>query len=296
MIQSAANQDRVRGIAAKEPSINRFLRLIRFSHTIFALPFALGALVVAADGLPSARVLFFVLACMVCARTAAMLFNRLADWSLDQRNSRTASRHLLVSKNVAIVGLIVSGAGFIASAAFLNRLTLLLSPVALVIVLFYSVTKRFTSLTHFFLGLALGIAPIGAWIAETGSIDIAPVILAGAVICWVAGFDVIYATQDYDFDRREGLRSLVVTLGIARSLRFAQFLHILALIGLIGFGITAGVGLTYYAAMPLILATLIFEHRSARRLDVAGINRAFFQSNAFVSATFLVAVCLDRFA
>lgn len=295
MIQSAANQDQVRGVAAKEPSINRFLRLIRFSHTIFALPFALGALVVAADGLPSARVLFLVLACMVCARTAAMLFNRLADWSLDQRNSRTASRHLLVSKNVAIVGLIVSAAGFIASAAFLNRLTLLLSPVALVTVLFYSVTKRFTSLTHFFLGLALGIAPIGAWIAETGSIDIAPVILAGAVICWVAGFDVIYATQDYDFDRREGLRSLVVTLGIARSLRFAQLLHILALIGLIGFGITAGVGLIYYAAMPLILATLIFEHRSARRLDVAGINRAFFQSNAFVSAIFLVAVCFDRF-
>jgi 4-hydroxybenzoate polyprenyltransferase len=296
MSQSVANQDRMRGNADQEPSINRFLRLIRFSHTIFALPFALGALVVAADGLPSARVLFLVLACMVCARTAAMLFNRLADWSLDQRNARTASRHLLVSKNVAIVGLIVSAAGFIASAAFLNRMTLLLSPVALVIVLFYSVTKRFTSLTHFFLGLALGIAPIGAWIAETGSIDIAPVILAGAVICWVAGFDVIYATQDYDFDRREGLRSLAVTLGIARSLRFAQLLHILALIGLIGFGITAGVGLTYYAAMPLILATLIFEHRSARRLDVAGINRAFFQSNAFVSAIFLVAVCLDRFA
>src|SRR6476660_915741 len=171
--------------------IGRFLRLIRFSHTIFALPFALAALIVSANGWPSPRILLLVIVCMVFARTAAMLFNRLADWSLDQRNPRTASRHLLVPKNVAITGLIVSAAGFIASAAFLNRLTLFLSPVALAIILFYSITKRFTSLTHFFLGLALGIAPIGAWIAQTGSIDIPPVILAGAVICWVAGFDVI---------------------------------------------------------------------------------------------------------
>jgi 4-hydroxybenzoate polyprenyltransferase len=296
MIESVANQDSGSGIADKGSTINRFLRLIRFSHTIFALPFALGALIVAANGLPSGRVLFLVLACMVCARTAAMLFNRLADWSLDQRNSRTASRHLLVPKNVAVAGLLVSAAGFLVSAAFLNRLTFLLSPVALAIILFYSVTKRFTSLTHFFLGLALGIAPIGAWIAQTGSIHLAPVILASAVICWVAGFDVIYATQDYDFDRREGLRSLVVTLGITRSLKLAQVLHFLALIGLIGFGVTAGLGAIYYAAIPLVLATLIFEHRSAGRLDLAGINRAFFQSNAFVSAIFLGAVCLDRFA
>jgi 4-hydroxybenzoate polyprenyltransferase len=275
-------------------AIRRFLTLIRFSHTIFALPFAIGALIVAANGLPSLRVFLLVLACMVCARTAAMLFNRLADWSLDQRNPRTAARHLLVSKNAATAGFLSAAAGFVIAAAFLNRLTLWLSPVALAIVLFYSITKRFTSLTHFALGLALAIAPVGAWIAQRGSIDFPPLILASAVLCWVAGFDVIYATQDYDFDRRENLRSLVVKFGIGRSLRLAQLLHFLALIGLTGFGIAAGLRVIYYAAMPLIFATLVYEHRSAARGDVAAINRAFFQSNAFVSAVFLIAVCLDR--
>ena len=288
------SQSRPAPTDAQGPAISRFLQLIRFSHTLFALPFALGALVVAADGLPSPRALVLVLACMLCARTAAMLFNRLVDWSLDQRNPRTASRHRLVPKSVALMGLVVASAGFIIAAAFLNRLTFVLSPIALTIVFFYSLTKRFTSLTHFFLGLALGIAPVGAWIAQTGLIAAPPVILACAVMFWVAGFDVIYATQDHDFDRQEGLRSVVVKFGIPRSLKLAQLLHGLALVGLIGFGISAHLGLAYYCAMPLILATLIYEHHSASRLDVAGINRAFFQSNAFVSAAFLIAVCLDR--
>src|SRR4029077_999583 len=206
--------------------VSRFLRLIRFSHTIFALPFALGALIVAANGWPSLRVFVLVVVCMVFARTAAMLFNRLVDWSLDQRNPRTASRHLLVSKSVATTLLIFSSAGFIASAAAINRLTFLLAPVALFVIFFYSITKRFTSATHFFLGFALAVAPVGAWIAQTGRVDVAPLVLAAGVICWVAGFDLIYATQDYDFDRREGIRSLVVKLGIARSLRLAQWLHL----------------------------------------------------------------------
>ncbi len=196
--------------------MSRFLRLIRFSHTIFALPFALGALVVAANGIPSLRTFLLVIVCMIFARTAAMLFNRLVDWSLDQRNPRTASRHLLVSKPAALVLLAVSSAGFVLAAAAINRLTFLLSPVALALIFFYSLTKRFTSATHFFLGLALAIAPIGAWIAQTGHIAPAPLILGAGVICWVAGFDLIYATQDYDFDRREGIRSLVVKLGIAQ--------------------------------------------------------------------------------
>ena len=142
--------------------VGRFLRLIRFSHTIFALPFALGALVVAANGLPSMRTLLLVLICMVSARTAAMLFNRLVDWSLDQRNPRTAARHLLLSKPAIIIFLILTSVAFLAAAAAINRLTLLLSPLALAIVFFYSLTKRFTAATHFFLGLALGISPIGA--------------------------------------------------------------------------------------------------------------------------------------
>ena len=275
-------------------ALGRFLRLIRFSHTIFALPFALGALVVAANGLPSGRTLLLVLVCMVCARTAAMLFNRLVDWSLDQRNPRTASRHLLLPKSVVLVALIISSAAFLAAAGAINRLTFVLSPLALAIVFFYSLTKRFTAATHFFLGLALAISPIGAWIAQRGDVDLAPFVLAIGVICWVAGFDLIYATQDFEFDRQEGIRSLVVAMGIARTLRVAQLLHVLMLAMLIGFGFAAKLGPIYFIAMPVVVAALVYEHRSARSLDVAGINRAFFQSNAFVSAVFLVAVCLDR--
>src|SRR5213080_3190656 len=274
--------------------LSRFLRLIRFSHTIFALPFALGALIVAANGWPSLRILILVVVCMVFARTAAMLFNRVVDWSLDQRNPRTASRHLLIPRSGAIVLLAASSGGFLIAAAAINRLTLILGPVALALIFFYSLTKRFTSATHFFLGFALAIAPVGAWIAQTGRIDIAPVILAAGVICWVAGFDLIYATQDYDFDRREGIRSLVVKLGIARSLRLAQFLHLAMFVALIVFGITAQLGLIYYGGMPLVAAALFYEHKTASKLDLGAINRAFFQSNAFVSAVFLLAVCVDR--
>ena len=281
------------GTTPARPGVVRFLQFIRFSHTVFALPFALGALFVAANGSPSWRVLGLVLASMVFARTAAMLFNRVVDWSLDQRNPRTASRHMLLSKGTAIWALVVSSAGFVLAAGAINWLTFWLSPVALAIVFFYSMTKRFTTATHFFLGLALGIAPIGAWIAQTERLDIAPLILATAVVCWVAGFDLIYATQDYEFDRRERLRSIVVSLGIARSLRLAEILHAAAFLALIGFGLEARLGVIYYGGMLLVAAALYFEHKS-EKLDVTAINRAFFHSNAFVSVVFLIAVCLDR--
>ena len=287
--------DRHRRIEAPSGNaLSRFLRLIRFSHTIFALPFALGALVVAANGLPSARTLLLVLVCMVSARTAAMLFNRFVDWSLDQRNPRTALRHLLLSKPAIGALLVLSSALFLAAAAAINRLTFVLSPIALAIVFFYSLTKRFTAATHFFLGLALAISPIGAWIAQRGELDLAPIVLAIGVICWVAGFDLIYATQDYDFDRREGIRSLVVKLGIPRSLRLAQVLHLLTFAALIGFGFAAKLGAVYYYAMLIVAAALFYEHKTATKLDLIGINRAFFQSNAFVSAVFFAAVCVDR--
>jgi 4-hydroxybenzoate polyprenyltransferase len=290
IVESKDRQDEWLGLGGP---VSRFFRLIRFSHTIFALPFALGALIVAAHGLPSLRTLLLVVICMVFARTAAMLFNRLIDWSLDQRNPRTASRHLLISKSAAIVLLALSSAGFILAAAAINRLSLLLAPVALAIIFFYSVTKRFTSATHFFLGLALAIAPVGAWIAQTGHIDLAPLVLGAGVICWVAGFDLIYATQDYDFDRREGIRSLVAKLGIARSLRLAQLLHLLTFAALIAFGLVARLGAVYYCAMLIVAAALFYEHKT-EKLDLVGINRAFFHSNAFVSAVFLLAVCVDR--
>jgi 4-hydroxybenzoate polyprenyltransferase len=231
---------------------------------------------------------------MVSARTAAMLFNRFVDWSLDQRNPRTASRHLLLSRFAVGVALVLSSTVFLVAATAINRLTFLLSPVALAIVLFYSLTKRFTAATHFFLGLALAISPIGAWIAQRGDVDLAPFVLAVGVICWVAGFDLIYAIQDFEFDRREGIHSLVVKMGIPRTLQVAQFLHAIMLVSLVAFGFVAHLGTIYFYAMPVVAAALVYEHRSARSLDVAGINRAFFQSNAFVSVVFLGAVCLDR--
>jgi len=278
-----------------EPNVvTRFLRLIRFSHTIFALPFALGALLVAAKGRPTLRTLLLVLICMVMARTAAMLFNRLADWSFDQRNPRTSARHRLLGKSTAWSLLVISSIGFLITSAAINRTAGLLAPVALLIIFFYSLTKRFTHATHFFLGMALAVAPAGAWIAQTGRLELPPLVLGAGVICWVAGFDLIYATQDVDFDRREGLRSLVVRLGVSRSLRLAQWLHFLMLVGLVAFGFMAKLGPIYYAAMPFVAAALIYEHRSARKLDLAGINRAFFQSNAFVSALFVAAVAADQ--
>jgi 4-hydroxybenzoate polyprenyltransferase len=272
----------------------RFLRLIRFSHTVFALPFALGALLVAANGHPTLRTLSLVLACMVLARTAAMLFNRLSDWSLDQRNPRTADRHRFLEKSTAWALLAITAVGFLLASAAINRTTGFLGPVALLIIFLYSLTKRFTDATHFFLGFALAVAPAGAWIAQTGQFDLPPLVLGFGVICWVAGFDMIYATQDIDFDRREGLRSLVVKLGVAQSLRLAQWLHFLMFLALVSFGFVAKLGTIYYAAMPLVAAALYYEHRSARQLDLAGVNRAFFQSNAFVSAIFIAAIAVDR--
>jgi 4-hydroxybenzoate polyprenyltransferase len=274
--------------------ITRFLQLIRFSHTVFALPFALGALLVAASGHPTWRTSLLVLACMVLARTAAMLFNRLCDWSLDQKNPRTATRHRLLEKWSAWAALAISAVGFLAASAAINRATGVLAPVALLVIFFYSLTKRFTSASHFFLGLALGVAPAGAWIAQTGGLELPPLVLGAGVLCWVAGFDLIYATQDVDFDRREGLRSLVVKLGVVQSLRLAQWLHFLMFLALVAFGFMAKLGTAYYAAMPLVAAALFYEHRCASKLDLAGINRAFFQSNAFVGAIFLTAVAIDR--
>ena len=274
----------------RENGITRFLRLIRFSHTIFALPFALGALLVATQGRPSPRLLGLVLACMILARTAAMLFNRVVDWSIDQRNPRTAERHQLISRSAAILLLTLSSAAFVAVASMINRATLLLSPLALGIIFFYSLTKRFTAASHFFLGLALAVAPAGAWIAARGELALAPLLLGAGVLAWVAGFDLIYATQDLEFDREEGLHSLVVRLGINRAMRLAQFLHFVMFLALCAFGFAASLGSLYFCGLPLVAGALIYEHRSAARLDLAGINRAFFRSNAFVSAIFLLTV------
>ncbi len=276
-------------------SVRRVLTFIRFSHTVFALPFALGSMVVAAKGFPPLWICGWILVAMAAARTAAMSFNRLADWQMDQRNPRTEGRHRLISHSGAVALCAASSALFIFAAWALNPLCFALSPVALAIVFFYSLTKRFTSLCHFFLGLALAVSPVGAWLAVTGQFALAPLVLAAGVVFWVAGFDVIYATQDFEFDRREGWHSLVVHLGIPRSLQLAQALHVVMALLLVGFGLAAGLGKIYFASLVLVLGALIYEHRVARRLDLDAINAAFFTSNAFVGLVFVAATWADTF-
>ena len=273
--------------------IPRLLQFVRFSHTVFALPFALGSMLVAADGLPPARLAGLIVLCMVFARTAAMIFNRLADWEIDKRNPRTVGRHRLFPRGAAAVVLVLCSAAFVATTWFINPLCFWLSPVALLIVFFYSLTKRFTYFSHFFLGLALSVSPVGAWLAVRGHFEFAPLVLALAVLLWVAGFDVIYATQDHEFDRVEGLRSLVVRLGVDRALHWAQGLHWLAFGVLLLFGFFGELGWLYYAGLGLIAVALAFEHRVAARRDVDAINLAFFQSNAIVGMIFVVAIAAD---
>ena len=269
------------------------LRFIRFSHTVFALPFAVGSMLVAADGVPALRVVLLILLAMVFARTAAMAFNRVADWEIDQRNPRTEGRHRLMTKPGAIALVVASSVAFVATTWFINALCFWLSPVALAIVFFYSLTKRFTHGTQFFLGLALSVSPMGAWFAVHGAWSWIPAWLAAGVLCWVAGFDLIYATQDYDFDRGEGLRSMVVKLGVPGALQLAKVLHAAALAFFCVFGWLAGMHLIYGIAMALVAGALVIEHRSAAGLDVAGINRAFFAVNAWVGAIFVAGVALD---
>jgi 4-hydroxybenzoate polyprenyltransferase len=278
--------------------LGRFLTFIRFSHTVFALPFALGSMVVAAwsdhHGWPGWRIFGLILLCMVFARTAAMTFNRITDWEIDKRNPRTEGRHRLFSKSGAIVAWLISSSLFIATTALINPLCLLLSPLALALVFFYSLTKRFTHAAQFFLGLALSVSPVGAWLAVTGSFAWPPIILAAGVLCWVAGFDIIYATQDVEADRREGLHSMVVWLGVPGALSLAGLLHLLMLGSLVFFGISAHLDAIYFLGLILVPMLLIYEHRIARSLDLAKINTAFFETNAVIGLLFVVIVIASR--
>jgi 4-hydroxybenzoate polyprenyltransferase len=283
-------------LAAVFDYIQRILKFIRFSHTVFALPFAAGSMIVAAHGFPRMRIVLLILLAMVFARTAAMAFNRVADWEIDKENPRTAGRHKLVSKRVGWSLVIVPSVAFVLVSWLINPLCFALSPVALAIVFFYSLTKRFTSFTQFFLGLALAVSPVGAWLAVKGQFAFPPLVLALGVVFWLIGFDLIYAIQDYDFDKRKGLGSMVVRFGIPGSLRLAQVMHGTLFICLILFGLVSGLGTIYFAALVLVLGALIYEHRAAAQLDIAGINKAFFQSNAFVSLVFVLAVAADVYA
>jgi 4-hydroxybenzoate polyprenyltransferase len=279
--------------------IRKYFEFVRFSHTVFALPFALASMAVAARanrGWPGWRTFLLILAAMVCARTAAMGFNRIVDRRIDALNPRTTKRHL-PSGQIALANawvlVIVSALGLSFAAWFINPLCGWLSPLALLIVFFYSFTKRFTDFSHVFLGLALGIAPLGAWLAVRGRFDWPPCVLALAVVFWLVGFDIIYATQDWEFDKSQGLHSLPVRLGIAPSLQVARMAHAIMAVLLLAFGLISGLRVPYYTGFGIILVCLVVQHRLARKRDPISLNVAFFRMNAVISAVFLGAVVLD---
>ncbi len=280
-------------------AIRKYFEFVRFSHTVFALPFALAAMVVAARadrGWPGWRAFLLILAAMACARTAAMGFNRMADRNYDAQNPRTAGRHLpsgQIKLGSAWVFTCLSGVGLVTVCWFINPICFYLSPVALAVVFFYSVTKRFTDFSHFFLGLALALAPLGAWLAVRGEFGWPPVVLAVAVVFWLVGFDIIYATQDYEFDRAAGLRSLPVRWGIAGSLKFARVAHGLMVLALLGFGLISRMQMPYYLGLVIIFTCLVVEHWVARNRDPVSLNVAFFRMNAAIGVVLLVSVILN---
>jgi 4-hydroxybenzoate polyprenyltransferase len=279
--------------------IQKWGSFIRFSHTVFALPFALAAMAVAArqnHGWPGWRVFGLVLAAMVCARTCAMSFNRIVDRKFDALNPRTAERHLPkgeIGLTRAISLCIFSAAGLLLASFFLNRLCFYLSPLALAVICFYSLTKRFTDYTHVFLGLALALSPVGAWLAVKGQAISTPeiiqmLLLATAVVLWLTGFDIIYALQDYDFDRTHGLHSLVVAWGPANALQAAFLAHMVMCGLLLAFGLLCGFRIAYLVGWFIIVGCLVLEHWIARRRSLDWINVAFFRLNAIVSSVFLI--------
>lgn len=279
-----------------KPFLLRLGEFIRFSHTIFALPFGMIAMLVAGNGRVSIRVLGWILVCMVAARTGAMCFNRLTDWEIDKENPRTAKRHTLLEKSSAWMICALSFVIAIFAAWKLNPLCFYLSPVMIVLITFYSLTKRFTAYSHFFLGVALSVAPMGAWAAVRGELwTITPYFLAAAVVCWVFGFDLIYSTLDADFDRKKGLFSFPSRFGVPAALRLAKGLHIVATIGFFVFGWFAGLGRFYWVAWLVVAGALVWEHRIANPDNPGSINDAFFNVNALVSMTLLVGVLLNYF-
>jgi 4-hydroxybenzoate polyprenyltransferase len=267
------------------------LELIKFSHSVFALPFALAAMMVAAQGIPGIWTLLWILWCLVTARTAAMAFNRWADWDYDVFNPRTMRRSQLGTRRSTLALCVLALIAFVIGCAALNFLCLALCPVACAMILGYSLTKRFTAYSHAFLGLALAAAPMGAWAATTGSLaSPLPWLLAAGVWCWVFGFDLIYATQDVDFDRQAQLHSYPARHGVPAALRLARILHACTWLILLAFGWLAHLGVAYWIAMGLIFIALIVEHVLCQSSDLGKINLAFFQMNALVGLILVIGV------
>jgi 4-hydroxybenzoate polyprenyltransferase len=272
------------------------LEMIKWEHSIFALPFAFCGAFLAAGGIPSWRQLGWIIVAMVAARSAAMAFNRLADASIDAANPRTQLRALpagTLSKEFVALFVVTSCAVFVLAAWQLNRMTLLLSPIALAVVLFYSYTKRVTRWSHLVLGFSLGIAPAAAWIAVRGTLDPHILLLTAAVMFWVAGFDILYACQDYEFDQQTGLHSVPRHWGISRALWLARFFHVAMLILLITLLSVFGLGKVAAIGVGAVAALLVYEHSLVSSKDLSKLNAAFFTMNGVISVIFFAFVAAD---
>jgi 4-hydroxybenzoate polyprenyltransferase len=272
------------------------LEMIKWEHSIFALPFALCGAMLAAGGLPAWHRLAWIIVAMVSARSAAMAFNRLADASIDGANPRTSIRALPAGHLTPLfvsTFVVISCGIFVLAASQLNRLTLMLSPVALAVVLLYSYSKRFTRWSHLFLGFALGIAPAAAWIAVRGSLDPRILLLTAAVTFWVGGFDVIYACQDFDFDRSHGLHSLPRHLGIHAALWIARVFHLAMLGLLVALVLVFGLGKLAAVGVIAVAALLAYEHSLVRHDDLSKLNAAFFTMNGVISVVFFLFIGAD---
>jgi 4-hydroxybenzoate polyprenyltransferase len=272
--------------------------LVKFSHTIFALPFALAAVALAAPyGEVTWQRVGLIVVCIAAARTAAMAFNRLVDRDIDARNPRTADREIprgLLSVRFVRALVLGSCAVFVAGAYLLGPLPLMLSPVALGLALGYSYVKRFSSLCHLVLGAAIAFAPGGAWIAVGAPVTLAPWLLVLAVASWVGGFDILYSLQDEGFDRDAGLYSIPSKLGVTGALWVSAILHVVTLACLVGVGMVLGRGPAYFAGTLVVGAILVYEHMIVRPTDLSRINKAFFDLNGYISVGFLVCVLIDR--
>jgi 4-hydroxybenzoate polyprenyltransferase len=277
-------------------NIRTTLEMIKWEHSVFALPFALCGAMLAAGGMPTGSQLSWIVLCMVSARSAAMAFNRVADAQIDTANPRTATRAIpagALSQTFVGVFVVASCAVFVTAASQLNRMTLYLSPVVLAVVLLYSYTKRFTRWSHLVLGFALGMAPAGAWIAVRGSLDPRILVLTAAVTFWVAGFDVLYACQDIDFDRAYGLNSIPQAFGVRRALYFSRALHLVMLALLVVLVLVFGLGKLAMAGVVAVAILLAYEHSLVSAGDLSKLNAAFFTMNGVISLVFFAFVAAD---
>lgn len=276
--------------------IRIILELIKFKHTVFALPFGLISMLVACNGLPKLTTLCWILIALISARSTAMAFNRLVDKNIDTLNPRTKNwplpKKMISTKEVWIFVFITAGI-FIFSAYMLNKLAFLLSPIALCIIYFYSYTKYFTYFSHLLLGLALGLAPIGAWVAVRGEIAFSPLVLAFSVMLWVAGFDIIYSCQDFEFDKKYGLHSMVVRFGIPSALKISRIMHGLMILLLLYFGYLTNLGFIFIIGVIISAIMLIYEHSLVKPNDLSKINIAFFNINGLVSILLFLMTGLD---